>query len=404
MKGPKLSINTANVLSLDEGQDIHFFYFCKPAHAFKTPLVILCNVFQGFDRCRQEVDYLTKNFPVYIVSMPGLGESDQDGTGLNFENYADYLELFLNKLGVHKIQLKALSGVSPIGYWFGQKYPDRIEKLVIGGMSLELKNSTYHLMAQLKQSLNEKDITRFAQELVSNIFNFTHYGQDKSLRTWRHFVMKVLARANDNDAQKFLNQLTRWMENRLPIRGPSCPTLVLAGDKDHFMTPYENFLVANRCSQAQLGILQGQDHYCHVDHNRVITKVTSRFLLGKGLSRLMHFNLYVKKTYPETQRRLSPRYEINEAGFLDTGSGVGIPINIVDINTQGCQIHIPQFNFKGELGAMEVTLRIPSRQIDLPLIIFNEVKDGYYASIFKHRSISEIQRLEKIIQDNAQPL
>lgn len=74
---------------------------------------------------------LSKHFNVYAPSMPGAGKSSRLPKDWEFENYAEVLEGFVNKMGIDNPIICGHSLGGAIAVDFAARYPNLLSKLVL---------------------------------------------------------------------------------------------------------------------------------------------------------------------------------------------------------------------------------------------------------------------------------
>ncbi|WP_410971045.1 alpha/beta fold hydrolase, partial [Salmonella sp. SAL04269] len=66
-------------------------------------------------------------------------------------------------------------------------------------------------------------------------------------------------------------------------RHPTCPTLVLAGEYDHFTQPWEHAVFAHACGNAEFALIHDADHLAQFERREACARLYGPFLRGEAL-------------------------------------------------------------------------------------------------------------------------
>ena len=260
---------------------INYLGFTKPKNAHKNPIVILGGAFQKFYSFKKDVQTLMEEFPVYLVDLPGQGGNEQFAEALGFEDYADLLLGWVERMGIDKITPIALSYGSAIGYYYASKYPDKTDKLILGGTTAKLRDSVRSLLEESLYALERGEMKDFSAGVVLNLLNFSKRDQIQGAEFLSKTLYRSMQKLSDTDKEKYIHNTIRLLNlEKLPL-GPSCETLVLAGEFDHFTTPAECFSVSKLCYNSTFGIVKNTDHLAPYEKKDLVNKIYKKFLNGE---------------------------------------------------------------------------------------------------------------------------
>lgn len=377
---------------------IHFLSFTKPTNAHKSPIILLGGAFHNFSSLKFETENLAKDAPVYLVDLPGLGGNPQAAPDLTIEDYAHLLKTFCDNLGIDRTSLIGLSYSSAIAFTFASLYQDRMNKLVLGGITTRLRDSVKHLLEESLHMLTVNELERFASGIVLNMMNFSQRHNIADSGKVHECLYKNIISFNREDMARYRANLARLIEQDGLPRAPQCPVLVISGEFDNFTTPYENFQVARNCPQSTYVVVKGSDHMVSHEKSDVMTRLYRRFIADQPLNRMKDVELLEKKEFPRDKIRLEPRYLLNDVGYLDNGNGVFVPVNIVDINKFGCRLYTTFKDHRSLKRSQQFILHIPTEDMQMDMIIFKQADNGHFRGIFKHQTFERTKMFEGFIE------
>jgi len=379
------------------GHKVAFISQTGPSLAHKTPLVILGSAFEGIDNFQYELEQISKDMPVYLVDLPGFGTNLQDAHDLNYDEYSRILKGFLDGQGIDKCSIAALSYSSSIGYTFASLYPDRVSKLMIGGITKKLRESVRVTLEQSMQFLGAEEDEKFASSVALNLMNFSQRHNIEKSEDLKKTLFHSLMQLNQEEKEKYKTINARLMDSQPLPRSPQCPVLIVGGEFDNFMTPYECYEVANNCSDSTFVVIKGADHLLSLEKKDVLTRLYRRFLADQPLNRMKDIEVFQSKEFPRERIRMEPRWLLNDVGYLDSGNGVFVPINIVDINNFGCRLYTSFKDHRSLQRTNKFLLHLPDEEIQMEVILFKQADNGHFRGIFQHYTFDGSRKFEGFI-------
>lgn len=376
---------------------INYLCFTKPINAYKAPIIFLGGAFQTFKSLDHEVEQLSKDAPVYLVDLPGQGGNPQCASDLTFEDYSNLLKVFLDNLGIDACSIIAQSYSSIIAYNFASLYPERTKKVVIGGATSKIRDSVRHLLEESLHQLAKDKLEKFASGLVLNMMNFSQRHHITGSKELNAVLYKSILNFSDTDKKRYRDNFSRLMEHQGLPRAPQCPVLVISGEFDNFTTPFENFQVAKACAQSTYVVIKGADHLATFEKKDVLTRLYRRYITDQPLNRMKDVEVIEKNEFPRERIRMEPRWLLNDVGFLDSGNGVFVPVNIVDINNFGCRLYTSFKDHKSLKRSQKFLLHIPGEDLQMETILFKQADNGHYRGIFQHQCFDGTRKFEGFI-------
>jgi pimeloyl-ACP methyl ester carboxylesterase len=375
---------------------VEYLQFVQPSNAFKTPVVILGGAFQSFSSFKHDVKELSKDFPVYLINLPGQGSNTQRAGELKSYDHAELLKGWMDQLGISKISLIAYSFGAGIAHHFAGLYPNRVNKLILGGSTLEMRSSVKSLWEASFKAMQEGQRDHFAAGIALNLMNHSQ----KSFIPEGDVILKSLyikaQNLTDQEILSYRDEVNRsFIKEKLPPT-PECDTLVFTAEHDHLTMPFEGHKMAQKL-KAEFVIIKDSDHFVSYEKKDVVTRLYRRFLNGQSLKRMKDIEYFSKSEFPRERIRMNSRWHLNNMAFLDTGAGAFIPVNVLEISNFGCRFYTSFNDHRSIKGKQKFTLYLPDENLRVNLILMGDVVNGYFCGVFQHYDLHNTEKVESYI-------
>jgi len=249
-----------------EGQDIFYREAGNPEH----PTILLLHGFPTSSHMfRDLIPALSDRFHLVAPDYPGFGYSSMpavDKFDYSFDNFANIVEKFIDKVGLKKYSLYLMDYGAPIGFRIATRHPERVESLIIqnGNAYVEGINNNFWEPIQAywkdraavnkgldndwwknvkaaykKPNMANDEALRFLLTLGATKWQYTNGVRnvaDINPDTWNH-VQSLLDREGNNEIQLQLFYsygsnpplYPQWQEY---LRKYQPPTLIVWGQND----------------------------------------------------------------------------------------------------------------------------------------------------------------------------
>lgn len=364
----------------------------------KAPVVILGGAFQRFESFKKDVQMIGEHFPVLLVDLPGQGGNEQRAKDLSFEEYAHLLKSFIDCLKIREINLISLSYGSAIGFHFANYYPEHTQRLILAGTSHALRLSTRRLLEESLELLERGEDELFAQAVVLNLMNYPRRREIKGAELLARGLYRSMKRLTADEKLRYGDNTRRLLNcPHLPEEGSNRETLVVAGEWDHFTTPFECFEVAKRHPRNVLAIIKEADHLAPYMKKEAVNTTFISFLKGERLQSTSEVSIYRDREYPAHLRQVEPRYACHREGVLQSLCGKKIAVQVEDLNLFGCKL-VFEKNMLESGGPSTLTLCLPNSTLSLGVIPFH--RDGANVSaLFKRTDFGLIEKMEQYLKE-----
>lgn len=189
-----------------------------------------------------------KKFDVYLIDLPGFGDSQVPPKTFDVESYKDTVKEFVKKMGIKKAVLIGHSFGGRITIKTAAEKPDFLEKIVLVNTAGVVTASTI------------KKVTSLFAKLISPVF------RPKFMQPLRKKFYSIIGSEyleNEQLSKIFSNVVSEDLVKHLS--SIDTPTLIIWGDKDR-VTPIDfGFLMKNKIKDSKLVIIKNAGHFSFLE-------------------------------------------------------------------------------------------------------------------------------------------
>lgn len=327
--------------TLSGGWVVEYLSFCLPEHQGKPPVVFLGGAFQTFFSFKKDVQLMMEEHPILLVDLPSQGSNAQLSEGLSFQDYARLLHEFKTDLGFEKITPIGLSYGSATAFYFASLYPESTHKLVLGGTTTRVRDSYRALLQDTFELLDQGEMGVFSQGAVMNLINYSKRHITKIPERVIKGFYKNMMSLSVNDQLRYKHNTQRLL-NLSGVDGhPLCETLVLTGEYDNFTTPHENYEMSKLLRHSTFILIKEADHLANLEKRDVVIQSYLHFLRSSSLEQVEGIEVMNEERMQALERRLEERLiPLERKAALIDASGNRFSCTVMDINANGCQLHL----------------------------------------------------------------
>ena len=353
-----------SVQTLSYGQQSHkveFQAFSLPANRHKTPVVFLGGAFQSFTSFRSEVEQVLTTHPVILADFPSQGSNDQLAPELTLQDYAHLIARFCEARQLHKVTMLGISYGSAMATLFAYAYPEKIERLLLSGITCFRRESLITLLEDSLTLLAAGDMKAFATTAVCNLINHSRLNETDVSPTYRRLLYRQIARLNDNERQRYQQNTRRLLDFSGFDGFPQCPTLIATGEYDNFTLPSENAAVARQCHNATFAIISAADHLAQFERKQAATALFHRFMCGDDVRAIPGTRVFDPEAFDYAEQRLQSRQRplAQPYTLVNKDSGQEHTVRINNINFAGCELTLAHMDLSLSESCDNLWLSLP---------------------------------------------
>lgn len=247
-------------------QGIHYsFHQPKEIDLSRPPLILIHGAGGSFLSWHPHLRRLPGE-TVYVLDLPGHGESQGEGRG-SVQDYADDVLTFLRQNKIQKPVIVGHSMGSAIALTLALDHPEEFSALALLGASAKLRVSSLILE-------KAKDPATFAEAVrLVNEYSFNPDAPKDLLRLSIEAMLKL-------DRQTFLGDFLACDSFDVIDRLPEVrlPTLIACGTLDVMTPPKFSKTLAEKIPHAQFHLLEKTGHMLMLEQPEAVAKIIKLFL------------------------------------------------------------------------------------------------------------------------------
>jgi pimeloyl-ACP methyl ester carboxylesterase len=267
-----------------------FGYQCRvvqcPAPSTE-PIVVIGGAFQNMYSYRRLEGPWAQTAPLIHVELPGSGNADPLPATYGFDFLADALTDLLDRLGLDRVNLYAVSYAVPVAYHLAQRDPGRLSRLALMGAASVYPPEGLEGLRAMADALASGDADGYARRSVESLMA----PADRTVRN-RAAVTRVLARdmaaVTGPDFERHLASIRRVIDwSGLPDGGVSgVPALCVTGEHDTLTRPDLGREAAATIAGSIFTLVRDTDHLPALERRREVGELLLRFFTDQPLDDL----------------------------------------------------------------------------------------------------------------------
>ncbi|MFO7146241.1 alpha/beta fold hydrolase [Pseudomonas aeruginosa] len=271
-----------DILFLD-GWQLRYQAFAARADDPRPPVLLLGGAFQSFRSFTGEVSELLAEHPVILLDLPSQGGNLQLAAELSLEDLADLIAAFAEQLGLPPLMPIGLSYGSALAALFAARHPRRCARLLLASITAFGRPGARLLLEEALARLDEGDQSAFAHGVLTGLINPLQLERTGVSPVFRKAMLRQLQRLTAAEIERYRQNSRRLLAFGGFERHPTCPTLVLAGEYDHFTQPWEHAVFAHACGNAEFALIHDADHLAQFERREACARLYGPFLRGEAL-------------------------------------------------------------------------------------------------------------------------
>lgn len=256
---PRRLAEAPDVLTLGAWR-LHYLAFSTRERDDRCPVLLLGGAFQCFRSFAGEVPELLAEHPVILLDLPSQGGNLQLAPELALEELADLIAAFAEELALPPLMPIGLSYGSALAALFAIRHPQRCARLLLSGITVFGRPGARLLLEESLALLAEGRLGEFAQGALNGLLNPLRLDDTGVPEAFRKALLRQLQRLDAVEIERYRQNSLRLLAFAGFRTYPQCPTLVLAGEYDHFTQPWEHAQFAAACARAECVLIHDADH------------------------------------------------------------------------------------------------------------------------------------------------
>jgi esterase len=218
----------------------------------------------------------SEHFRVHLADLRNHGHSPHAEV-FSYDAMADDIRFLLDKERVEKASLLGHSMGGKAVMTFAQKYPDRVDKLIVADMGIKAYPPHHETIIKGLLSLDldlikgrteaDKQLSQYISEIGIRQFLLKNlYWIEKGKLAWR-MNLPVIHRNMDN------------VLSALDSKIVDAPTLFVRGEKSGYIIPKDYDEIKKVFPQSEISTIEGAGHWLHAEAPDTFYSIVMNFLL-----------------------------------------------------------------------------------------------------------------------------
>lgn len=206
------------------------------------------------------------------------------------KNNVEDIEALRKYLGLDKICMLGTSYGGMVAQAYAISYPKNLDKLILIATS-----PSYQFLDEAKKYMQENSNPKQIK-MAEHLWNGTFKNHQHVIKFFKEMDTIYSVKAKKNRSKAYAQSKTIWSHealnegfggflrsfNLIPkLKKITCPTLILAGEKDWICSPQQSKVMAKEIPNAQLKILKNCGHAIAVDAHTKYINIIQKFMKSK---------------------------------------------------------------------------------------------------------------------------
>ncbi|MGG2464424.1 alpha/beta fold hydrolase [Streptomyces sp. RGM 3693] len=221
---------------------------------------------------------------IVTVDLPGSGEADPLRPDQGMEVMHAVVERVLDDVGASRANIFGYSFGSTLAFTFAQRHPDRVARLMLGGVPVEISDRQFALWRQAAARMASGDAHAFVDLALSLSLCYDESRTIRHRKLVHRYVKRLMTHAVTRIPHGFdvLNRST--METLTPTGGlRGVPTLVFCGEHDTLSTPEQQRTFADTIEGSRFVTFTESDHWAALERAEDVTDLLIRFFTDQTI-------------------------------------------------------------------------------------------------------------------------
>ncbi|BBA99311.1 hypothetical protein RVR_5872 [Actinacidiphila reveromycinica] len=229
---------------------------------------------------------------VVTVDLPGYGGAAFLPARLGIDFLAEAVRDTLDDLGMTRVNLLGACFGGAIGLRFAQRHPERVERLMLVGMTRDLPQDYTDCVPRWMAMLAEGRGDDIARELVDRFMSPPGTGSVRRYAAVSRLLYRQFAERSVEQVRMDVEHNRRLLAHDwyVPLPAPRVPALVLTGEHDTLTPPAVGLATARCLAGAWFTTVKDADHLLPVERSDELGDLIARFCTGRAIDPLPYCN------------------------------------------------------------------------------------------------------------------
>lgn len=262
--------------------------YCKSGQG--DPLILLHGFPETMQTWRQNVPALAEHFEVHAFDWPGMGRSDRPHPWhYNPRGFADFLEAFMDEIGVSRADVIAGGMSVPAALIFALQHPERVDRLVVFDGPALFRPGLMGWSMRALMNPGPGDLLMFAFPRTGLRLALQR-GFHGSVRLPREVYEDYKHQIEDVDTRQAVLQFHRTMQDELEwialnVSRLEAPLMIVWGDRDTLIDRMMGQDLQTLVPRSRLEIIHRCGHFPNEEAAGEFNRLVYEFLTEEAYRR-----------------------------------------------------------------------------------------------------------------------
>ncbi|MCX4546375.1 alpha/beta fold hydrolase [Streptomyces sp. NBC_01565] len=253
-------------------------------HPVTEPVFVIGGVLQGMHGWSIMERHVLPHASLISVDLPGAGQSTPLRPEQSMETMCRATEVIIDDLGLDRVNFLGYSFGSAVAFRCAQRRPERIAKLVLGGVPVRISDKLIDLWMRGTQRMLSGDANGFVDVLAEMFLCSDAEATVRNRDVVRQLVKRMTLRAVTANAHGFRTMERSVLENLDPEGGlHGVPTLVFCGEHDTISSLQEQREFAATIDGCTFAAITEADHWVFMQRRDEASDLVMRFFTDRPL-------------------------------------------------------------------------------------------------------------------------
>ncbi|WP_043268256.1 alpha/beta hydrolase [Streptomyces sp. CT34] len=242
------------------------------------PALVLGGALQGMYGWPQMEEELGPVTDVITADLPGMGSAGPLPPGPSMDVLCAAILGIVDDLGAARINLFGFSYGAGIAFSSAQRFPDRIARLVLGGVPADVGDTQVRAWQQASERLSRGDTAAFATLAAEGLLCLDEHQHVARRKLAYRYVRRAMLQAALHSPHA-VDSLHRALSDRPDFAGglSGIPTLVFSGEHDTVTTPERQRAFAATIPGSRFLTIPDTDHWVVLERPQEVAELAARF-------------------------------------------------------------------------------------------------------------------------------
>lgn len=263
------------------------YQLLRSATAAIEPVLAIGGVLQGMHGWSIMQQHVLPHADLISMDLPGSGTATPLNPRQKMETMCRAVDVILDDLGIERVNFLGYSFGSAVAYRCAQDRPERIARLALGGVPVQISDKLISLWKRGADRMRAGDPEGMVDILMEMFLCPRGRAEVRNRDVVRRLVRRMTLRALTTSPHGFQTMERSVLENLDPVGGLyGVPTLVFCGEHDTISSMAEQRDFAAGLEDCRFAAVAEADHWVFLERRDEASDLVMRYFTDRPLTGL----------------------------------------------------------------------------------------------------------------------